>query len=83
VSHDFTYVYILTSISHPNRHYTGMTCDLQNRLHAHNAGKVSSTAGQRPWRIETVIAFSRRDRAVAFEKYPKSHSGMAFSSKHF
>jgi hypothetical protein len=37
----------------------------------------------RPWQIETAIAFRSREKAAAFEKYLKSHSGRAFASKHF
>ncbi len=78
----FTYVYILTSRSHAGRHYTGLTGNLQQRLRAHNAGEVSSTAKHRPWQIESAIAFRSRDKASAFEKYLKSHSGRAFAAKH-
>jgi predicted GIY-YIG superfamily endonuclease len=78
----FHYVYILSSLDEPSRHYTGLTDDLQSRLRAHNAGQVPHTAKYRPWRIETAIAFQTREKAAAFEKYLKSHSGRAFASKH-
>ena len=61
----YTYVYILTSLSIPNRHYTGLTHNLANRLAAHNAGNVPSTAPARPWQIETSIAFRNRQKASA------------------
>ena len=80
---NFTYVYILTSRSLPDRHYTGLTRSLTARLEAHNPGKVHSTAAAKPWRIETAIAFRDRTKAAAFEHYLKSHSGRAFASKHF
>ncbi|NOR05913.1 MAG: GIY-YIG nuclease family protein [Deltaproteobacteria bacterium] len=79
----FHYVYILVSESDESRHYTGLTDDLEARLKAHNAGQVPHTAKYRPWRIETAIAFRSREKAAAFEKYLKSHSGRAFASKHF
>jgi predicted GIY-YIG superfamily endonuclease len=79
----FHYVYILVSESDESRHYTGLTEDLETRLKAHNAGQVPHTAKYRPWRIETAIAFRSREKAAAFEKYLKSHSGRAFASKHF
>jgi putative endonuclease len=79
----FTYVYIMQSESHPDRHYTGMTDDLQNRLRRHNAGEVSHTAKFIPWRIQVAIAFRDRPRAAKFESYLKSHSGRAFAQKHF
>jgi len=82
VSH-FHYVYILVSEADPSRHYTGLTQDLDARILSHNAGQVSHTAKYRPWRIETAVAFRSREKAVAFERYLKSHSGRAFATKHF
>jgi hypothetical protein len=35
----------------------------------------------KPWRLVTYIAFSDEKKAVAFEKYLKSHSGRAFANK--
>ena len=67
----FHYVYILVSKSN------------ESRLKAHNAGQVSHTAKFRPWQIETVVAFRSSKKAIAFEKYLKSHSGRAFATKHF
>jgi len=79
----FHYVYILSSGSKPDRHYTGITDDLDGRLRAHNNGQVQHTSKYRPWVIETVIAFRTAAKAVAFEKYLKSHSGRAFAARHF
>lgn len=79
----FTYVYVLVSGSHPSRRYTGLTTHLVVRLNDHNSGKVASTTRHRPWRIETAIAFRSRNKARAFERYLKSHSGRAFASRHF
>jgi len=79
----FHYVYILRSLSDPERHYTGLTCNLDERLQKHNAGQVSHTSKFRPWQIETAVAFRSPDKAAAFERYLKSHSGRAFALKHF
>jgi putative endonuclease len=79
----FHYVYSLTSESDNNRHYTGLTQNLEARLQAHNAGQVSYTSKYRPWKIETAIAFRSRKKAAAFENYLKTHSGRAFAAKHF
>lgn len=76
-----TYVYILQCIAEPDRFYTGLTDDLKERLDAHNSGRVSHTAKFKPWRVNTYLAFSDKDRAIAFEKYLKSHSGRAFATK--
>ena len=76
------YVYILKSMSEPAHYYTGMTDDLRTRLAKHNRGEVSHTSKYAPWRLNTYVAFSDRNRAIAFEKYLKSSSGRAFARKH-
>jgi predicted GIY-YIG superfamily endonuclease len=79
----FTYVYVLLSKKDTTHRYTGMTNDLEARFKYHNQGNDPHTSKYRPWQIETAIAFRSRDKAAAFEKYLKSHSGRAFASKHF
>ena len=79
----FTYVYILRSDADPTHRYTGLTDDFETRLESHNQGSNPHTSKHRPWKIETAIAFRSREKAAAFEKYLKSHSGRAFASKHF
>ena len=80
---EFKYVYILQSISHPDRRYVGMTRNLQARLAAHNRGESLSTKPYTPWRIETAIAFRDHAKAASFEQYLKTHSGRSFSKRHF
>jgi putative endonuclease len=75
------YVYILTSVDFPNRHYTGVTDDLRKRLEKHNRGEVSHTSKYKPWQLKTYIAFNDETQAVAFERYLKSASGRAFAKK--
>ena len=77
----FVYVYILVSLSNPQRFYVGFTKDLKGRLESHNAGRVAHTAKLRPWRIKTAIAFTDHQRAEQFELYLKSSSGRAFARK--
>jgi putative endonuclease len=77
-----TIVYVLKTESAPLRYYTGLTSDVERRLDAHNAGRVSHTARYMPWVIDVVVQFSDEPRAVAFEKYLKSGSGVAFAQRH-
>lgn len=79
----FHYVYILVSKVDPDRHYTGLTDNLAERLKRHNSGQCRYTSKHRPWRIDTAISFRSREKAAAFETYLKSHSGRAFASRHF
>ena len=79
----FWYVYMLQSLADGERYYVGLTQNLHIRLDQHNAGVVPHTSKFRPWRIETAVAFRSKEKAVAFEHYLKSHSGRAFSTRHF
>ena len=76
------YVYIIRSIEFPDQEYIGATEDLKRRIPEHNAGRSRHTAKFKPWRLNTYLAFSDKSRAIAFEKYLKSHSGRAFARKH-
>lgn len=77
----FFYVYVLQSLADGSKHYTGFTENLEDRLRCHNRGSVPATARYRPWRVKTCLAFSERERALAFERYLKTHSGRAFATK--
>ncbi|MGB8356846.1 MAG: hypothetical protein WCD79_23315 [Chthoniobacteraceae bacterium] len=44
---------------------------------------MSHTSKYRPWIVQVAIAFEDRTKAAAFETYLKSHSGRAFTKKHF
>ncbi|MGA7306237.1 MAG: GIY-YIG nuclease family protein [Rhodothermales bacterium] len=74
------YVYILKSET-LDRTYVGHTNDVQRRLLEHNSGNVPATANARPWTLEIYLAFDTRPKAIAFERYLKSHSGRAFMAK--
>ena len=76
------YVYILRSEGDPSRRYIGLTNDPGARLREHNSGGSPHTRSGRPWFVDVLIGFTDRDRAAAFEKYLKSHSGRVFASRH-
>ena len=75
------YVYLLESESSLGQRYVGLTVDLKQRLHDHNAGKSKHTSKFIPWRVVTYVAFSNRLAAASFERYLKSGSGHAFANK--
>ncbi|WP_370234394.1 GIY-YIG nuclease family protein [Brevundimonas sp.] len=56
------YVYLLESLSAPRHRYVGVTEDLKVRLTVHNSGGSPHTAGNRPWRVVTYVAFSDKVR---------------------
>lgn len=73
------YVYIIRSIEHPDQEYTGE--DLKRRIPDHNAGRSAHTSKFKPWKLAWYCAFPEKYKALAFEKYLKSHSGRAFAKK--
>jgi predicted GIY-YIG superfamily endonuclease len=75
------YVYIIRSQNQPDQTYVGFTRNLKQRLLMHNQGRSPHTAKFSPWQIEFYCAFKQEDKALAFERYLKSHSGKAFAGK--
>jgi putative endonuclease len=75
------FVYIIVSVSHPNRHYVGLTENVRRRLGHHNQGIVRSTASFGPWRLRNAVCFSGKGRATEFERYLKTGTGIAFLRK--
>ena len=62
---EFSYVYILESLSEEAAFYIGLTNDLSARVARHDAGGVPHTSKQRPWRIKTAVAFRDRQKRSA------------------
>jgi predicted GIY-YIG superfamily endonuclease len=77
------FVYILRSGADPDRHYVGLTSDVDNRLEWHNRGPCGHTVEHRPWSLAVVIEFPTEQQAARFEQYLKSGSGRAFAKRHF
>jgi putative endonuclease len=76
------FVYILKNQNQPSRYYTGLTSNVAARLAAHNAGHCPDTARGGHWDVDVVVDFTDEERAVAFERYLKSGSGVAFARRH-
>ena len=79
---DKRFVYILKNSETRPRFYTGLTADVAKRHTEHNHGQCHHTAQYRPWTLDVVIEFADERRAVAFERYLKSGSGVAFAQRH-
>lgn len=76
------FVYILRNAQRPPRYYTGVTSDPATRLAEHNRGSCTHTAKYGQWSIDVIIEFADERRAIAFERYLKSGSGVAFAQRH-
>jgi predicted GIY-YIG superfamily endonuclease len=76
------WVYVLKNHEVPPRYYTGLTSDLSRRLAEHNQNSGIHTAKYGPWSIDLMIEFTDERRAIAFERYLKSGSGVAFAQRH-
>ena len=76
------YVYLVRSISHPEQRYVGITSNIEARLIEHNSGKSFHTSKYKPWELIAYMAFENHQRAVEFERYLKTGSGIAFANRH-
>jgi predicted GIY-YIG superfamily endonuclease len=75
------FVYVLKNADVPPRYDTGLTSDVTRRRAEHNAGNCIHTAKYGP-SVDVVVEFTDERRAVAFERYLKSGSGVAFAQRH-
>ena len=77
------FVYILRSNADPNRHYVGITSDVERRLDWHNTGPSGVTVHHRPWSLVVSLESTNATTAARFERYLKTGSGRAFAKRHF
>jgi len=77
------FVYILQSLSFPDRHYVGLSKKFDERLQVHNAGGSPHTSKFKPWKLISYTWFEDESKAHAFERYLKSGSGRSFAKRHF
>jgi predicted GIY-YIG superfamily endonuclease len=75
------FVYILKNYENPPRYYAGLASDVPRRHAEHNSGSSIHSA-KHPWSVDVVIEFAEEQRALAFERYLKSGSGVAFARRH-
>jgi len=74
------YVYILKCVN--ASHYVGHTTDIERRLIEHNSGKVHYTRDKIPVKLVTFVVFTDKYKAICFEIYLKSGSGISFINRH-
>ncbi|TMI66094.1 MAG: GIY-YIG nuclease family protein [Bacteroidetes bacterium] len=70
-------VYILYSELH-NKHYTGFTSDLEQRLNSHNEFGKDWTSRYRPWKLIYKKEFENKNLAMVYEKWLKTGAGRDF-----
>ncbi|MFA6537469.1 MAG: GIY-YIG nuclease family protein [Patescibacteria group bacterium] len=75
------FVYIIQSINFPKQFYTGFSENIEERLDEHNKGKSVHTNKFKPWNMIYYCAFNDKKKALDFEKYLKTASGIAFRNK--
>ena len=76
------YVYVLKNGDSPPKYYTGVTSTVSRRIGEHNSDGHHRTCRYAPSSVDVVIEFADERRAVAFEQYLKSGSGVAFAQRH-
>ena len=62
--------------------YVGVTGNLKTRVKEHSIGQVDSTRKYLPVSLVSFTTFTNKKKALAFEKYLKTGSGIAFRNKH-
>jgi len=75
------FVYIIQSMPFPKLFYTGFTENHTTRLKEHNDGKSIHTKKFRPWKMIFYSAFDDKKKALDFERYLKTASGIALRNK--
>ncbi len=70
-------VYILFSENH-QKHYTGFTTNLGQRLLSHNELGNDWTSKYRPWKLIYTKQFEHKSEALEFEKWLKTGIGRDF-----
>ncbi|MFC4262258.1 GIY-YIG nuclease family protein [Ferruginibacter yonginensis] len=70
-------VYILYSVAY-NKHYTGFTSNLQERMKSHNELGHDWTKKYRPWQLIYERNFEDKAEAMQHEKWLKSGVGRDF-----
>ena len=76
------YIYILQS-KKDGSYYIGATSDLKERIKYHNSGYQKYTRSKKPYILKWFCVFPSKKKALGFEKYLKSGSGIAFAKKRF
>jgi predicted GIY-YIG superfamily endonuclease len=76
------FVYVIRNQEIPPRYHTGLTSNVARPVSGHNAGRCSHTADHGPWSLDVAIEFADERRAVSFEQYLKSGSGVALAHRH-
>ena len=76
------YVYLPKS-QRFNETYVGITSNLRQRFTDHNAGRSKHTSKYRPWDLIVYTAFTSKKKAIAYERYLKTGSGIAFLRRHY
>lgn len=74
-------VYVLFSEKF-NKHYTGFTSNLEERLKSHfELDKNSYTSRYRPWKLIYTKEFESKTEAMSHEKWLKTGIGRTFIKK--
>ena len=68
------YTYILKS-SKDQSYYYGSTENIDNRMNAHNSGKVRYTKGHIPYQLHYYETYNTRKEAIARERFFKTIDG--------
>lgn len=77
------FVYVLQSLSQPDRQFVESAAQVSARVATHNAGHSPLTASYRPWRLVAVVQFATEPSALRFEKFLKTSAGRMLVKQYF
>lgn len=64
-----------------NKHYTGFTSNINERMTSHNHLGKDWTAKYRPWKLIFIREFATKQEAMLYEKWLKTGVGRDFIKK--
>ncbi|HDQ23198.1 MAG TPA: GIY-YIG nuclease family protein [Candidatus Uhrbacteria bacterium] len=73
-------IYIIQSLKDLS-YYTGRTTNLTKRIKDHNLGLSKYSSTKKPFKLIWYCVFNDKKKAIKFEKYLKSGSGIVFRNK--
>lgn len=75
----FYYVYLLKLSN--GTVYTGFTTNIEGRIKDHQSGKSPHTQKFRPVKLLSYTVFKSKQKALKYEAYLKTGSGISFRNK--
>ena len=77
------FVYVLQSVSQPDRQFVESAANVSMRVATHNAGHSPLTASCRPWRLVAVVQFGTEGSTLPLREVSEDQPGRALARQYF